>query len=407
MTHVPKITEPRRRQARSVANDARILDAVVERLDSGGWEETSLVQIARQAGLTHPAVLDRYDSRTTAVVDAWHQRLSPPLLEQLQHGIALLDGRVTEDDLMTVLEPFIYPDPRTRAAAEVILVSRYEPALADAVNSTLREDLEQWLTPRRGRVTRAQAARRAFLLALALGCVAEGRRRLPTMTLDLDFEMHTFAQALNARVFPVTLPTVRATHLSEPPRFDTDDPALQALLSATLAEIGHLGFEAATVKRIAERAGYTTGLIFRRYKCKRDLFLDATARMLTNAGTANHEFQLSLWDKVPSGVADATLTREFMRPELKELRTITYEQYRLSWHDDQMQASFAEAQEQVVRETQELFPHLTPERAAARSLVALARGAGVGLIADLHDGAWRLPHDVVTVPLHEADAPFA
>lgn len=384
-------------------NDARILDAVVERLDSGGWEETSLVQIARQAGLTHPAVLDRYDSRTTAVIDAWHQRLAPPLLDALRQCMAALDAAVRGDDLAAALDTFIYPDPRMRAAAEVLLVSRYEPALGAAVASTLGADLDQWLTPRRGRLTRAQAARHAFLLALALGSVVEGRRRLPSMPLDVEFEISIMAQALNERVFPVTLPTARATHLSEPPNFGTDDPALQALLSATLAEIGHLGFEAATVKRIAERAGYTTGLIFRRYSSKRDLFLDATARMLTSAGTANHEFQLSLWDKVSSGVADATLTREFMRPELKELRTITYEQYRLSWHDAEMQASFADAQEQVQRETQEIFPHLTAEQASARAFFALARGAGVGLVAELHQGAWQLPHDVVTVPLTDED----
>ena len=403
MTHVSKITEPRRRQARSVMNDARILDAVVERLDSGGWEETSLVQIARQAGLTHPAVLDRHDSRTTAVIDVWHQRLAPPLLHALRQCVAVLDTTVREDDLAAALDPFIYPEPRMRAAAEVLLVSRYEPALADAVASTLGPDLEQWLTPRRGRLTRAQAARHAFVLALALGSVVEGRRRLPSMPLDLEFEISIITRALNARVFPVTLPTARATHLSEPPNFGTDDPALQALLSATLEEIGHLGFEAATVKRIAERAGYTTGLIFRRYSSKRDLFLDATARMLTSAGTANHEFQLSLSDRVSPGVADATVTREFMRPELKELRTITYEQYRLSWHDAEMQVSFADAQEQVQRETQEIFTHLTAEQASARAFFALARGAGVGLVADLHDGAWQLPHDVVTVPLTDED----
>lgn len=403
MLTVVKNTHPSRRQARSVANDARILDAVVERLDSGGWEETSLVQIARQAGLTHPAVLDRYDSRTTAVVDAWNQRLAPVLVDALRRCMAVLDERVQASDLAMALDPFVYPEPRMRAAAEVLLVSRYEPVIADAVAAAMRADLDTWLTPRRGRLTRAQAARRAFVLSLALGCALEARRRLPDLPLDLHPDMELMSRALNARVFPVHLPSARATHLTEPPSFGTEDPALEALLSATLAEIGHRGFEAATLKRIAERAGYTTGLIFRRYDTKLALFLDATARMLTSAGTANHEFQLALWDKVSSGVADATLTREFMRPELKELRTITFEQYRLSWHDEVMQASMAEAQEQVLRETQEIFPSLSADQARARSFLALARGAGVGLVADLHDSAWTLPHDVVTIPLTDVE----
>lgn len=403
MPTVVKNTPPRRRQNRSIANDARILDAVVERLDSGGWEETSLVQIARQAGLTHPTVLDRYDNRTDAVIDVWNQRLAPALVDALRECMAVLDERVQESELAAALDPFVYPEPRMRAAVEVLLVSRYEPVVAEAVAAALRADLDMWLTPRRGQLTRAQAARRAFLLALALGCALEARRRLADVPLDLEMEWELLARAFNARVFPATLPSARATHLTEPPSFGTEDPALQALLAATLAEIGNRGFEAATTKRIAERAGYTTGLVFGRYNTKRDLFLDATARMLISAGTANHEFQRSLWGKVSAGVADATLTREFMRPELKELRTITYEQYRLSWHDEEMQANFAAAQEQVLHETQEIFPSLSPDQARARSFLALARGAGVGLVADLQDSAWTLPHDVITVPLTDVE----
>lgn len=404
MTHVPKITEPRRRQARSVANDARILDAVVERLDSGGWEETSLVQIARQAGLTHPAVLDRYDSRTTAVIDAWHQRLAPPLLLALQRSIDLLDGVVHEDELLSVLEPFIYPNPTTRAAAEVIAVARYQPQPADAVHQTLGVKLDEWLTPVRGRLTRAQAARRAFIVSLALGCVMEARRRLPDLTLDLEPELRNFASALNARTFPVRLPSIRADHLHGPPVFNTDDPTLTALLAATLAEIGEFGFESATVQRIASRAGYTTGVIFSRYKTKLELFLDASERMLIGAGAANVEFQTRLGQLASLGVADATLTREFMHPDVKGPRTINFEQYRLAWHDDAMQQSFRALQDQFVVETMEMFPALTQDQARARVFLGQSRGAGVMLLADLQAGAWELPHDVVCVPLLEAEA---
>ena len=100
-------------------------------------------------------------------------------------------------------------------------------------------------------------------------------------------------------------------------------------------------------------------------------------------------------------VADTVLTREFMRPGLKELRNITTEQYRLSWHNEQMRQSVQAAQISVADQIREQKPELGTAQARGIMFIAFARGVGTLLLADLHPGAWELPFDVVAIPLYE------
>lgn len=403
MRRVIRARAPRPRQARSIANDARILDDIEHCLDDAGWEETSLVQVAKQAGLDHTTVADRFPNRPAAVAGCWRERLSQILVPALRECVAAVDQvetSLTGGELLAALEPFAFPEPRMRAAAEVLLVSRYEDTLAEAVRTTLGPELDEWLTPRRGDLTRAHAARRAFALSLAFGFLLEARRRLPSITLDLAPGLDVMSAALKARTFPVTLPAERAEHLFEPPRFGSDDPALERLLGATLAEVGEHGYEAATLKSIAAAAGYTTGLIFRRYDTKLALFTDASDRMLANAGAANQDFQVRVAAESSPAVADACLSREFMRPDHRNLRTITTEQYRISWHDHAMQESVHAAQDAVAQHIADTVPGGTLEQARGRAFIMFSRGVGMLVLADLQAGAWELPYDVVTLPLY-------
>ena len=131
------------------------------------------------------------------------------------------------------------------------------------------------------------------------------------------------AEALSAPATPTRLLIRQADHLLEPPSFGVEDPVLTALLAATLEEVGRLGYEKATLRRSASAAGFTTGLIFARYDDKFWLFLEATDRMLAVSEVANHAFLTQVADATSPGVAEATFTREMMRPDLKSVRIIT------------------------------------------------------------------------------------
>jgi AcrR family transcriptional regulator len=391
----------RPRQARSVANDAAIQDATVSLLDEAGWEACAPGRIAESAGLSRSAVLERYGDRTGAVVSAWTERLAPvarQALGEVLHAVGA-PGSVTEPrSLLAGLRPFFSPDESMRAVAEVLLVARYVEPLADAVAASLGTDLDAWLTPLGSRLSKEQAARHAMTVIVAVGMLVEARTGHRIASNDLQGEVEAFSRALDAEVTAVKLPATRAMHLAVRPVLEDADPALLNLLTATLAEVGERGYEAATVTRIARASGYTKGLLFGRYANKRELFLDATNRGLAGAAQANEAFQQRVAATTTPGIADAVITRETMRPELKSMRTITTEQFRLAWHDEDMRATFSALQDTLTRDYRAAAPHLTTGQARGHIFFELARGIGMGIVADLHPTAWKLPYDIVLVP---------
>lgn len=392
----------RTRQRRSIANDRAAIDATVALLDTGGWEACSVLSIAQACGLSRTPILERFGDRTGIAAAAWDERLAPVMRQALVGALRTVgtpENPTDAAELLASFEPFFDPDANMRAAGEILLVSRYIEPLAQAVASTVGAELDRWLAPRPGRLTRDQAARHAMVAILALGMLIEVRTGHPASATGIAAEIESFARALDTRVPAVRLPSTRALHPVSPPAFDLDDPALADLLTATLHEVGDRGYEAATLRRIALASGFSKGLVFARYASKRDLFLDATDRMLLLAARANEVFQQQVATSTSAGIADATITRETMRPEVRRIRTITTEQFRLAWHDDQMQATFKAVQDAMSTDLCDASPTLTPATAQGRVFVEFARGIGMGVVADLHADAWKLPYDVVLVPL--------
>lgn len=366
-----------------------------------GWEGSSLAVIAEAAGVSRSAVLDRYGDRPGVVSAAWRERLSPVIEDALGTVLTTIEAvgpQARPGALLAALQPFFSPDASMRAIAEVLLVARYIEPLADSVAGTLGQELDDWLTPR-GPLKRDQAARRAMTAIVAIGMLIEARTGHRITASDLRQPVRAFAQALEADIPAVKLPATRAMHLTLRPVLDDTDPALLKLLTATLEEVGERGYEAATITRIARSSGYSKGLLFGRYDNKRALFLDATSRGLFAAATANEAFQQKIAETTSRGIADAVITRETMRPELKAMRTITTEQFRLAWHDEEMRATFTGVQDALTQQYRAASPHLTASQARGHVFFEFARGIGMGVLADLHPASWKLPYDVVIVPL--------
>ena len=388
----------RPRQARSLANDDRILEAALLLLDREGWEACSVARIAEDAGLSRPPILNRYVNRTGVVEAVWRERLLQPIRDALMacvDAVSRRDGAALQDALAACQDP----DPFLRAAIEVILVSRYEDRLGPCVIQTL--DLDSWVTPRTGQLTPADAARNAFVLSLALGMLVEARRIGAWDQIDTTDDVRLIATALETDIESKPLPARRAEHLLQPPVFNVDNAPLAAVLEATLTEVGEHGFEGATLQRIARESGYSTGVVFQHYEGKRELFLDATMRMLTNALRENLTYLSGIAEEHGPGIADATMMREFLRPDLRNVRTITLEQYRMAWHDPIMEGPFQDAQREFVEGTLASDPTMSRTQAESRAFIGLSRGAGIGVLADLTPDAWKLPFDVVTRPLVE------
>lgn len=391
---------PRVRQSRSQRNDAAILQEAVRLAGSAGWAALTPGHLSTVTGLSRPTVLQRHADRPSVGAAAWREVVAEPFRAAVADLIALEGQAMSAEALHAGLQPFLEPDPVMRAASELLVVGSYVPEVMEAVEETVGADLTAWTTPARGRGGgRAGAARRSFLLAIALGYILESRRLagLP----EMQGEVAQLAAAFNHPTQPVRLPATQAAHLDAPMVFNTGEPVWDAVLQATLESVGDLGYEAATIETISAASGFTRSVIFRRYDTKYDLFTDASQRMLAPAVALNDEYQSAIAASHPMPIAEACLIRELMRPTRRRMRVITLEQLRLACGDPELQRAILDALLRPDRE--DLLP---AELAARRARVSteLAMTTGSGLLAQLRPDAWRLPYDVVLVPWREQEA---
>ena len=397
----PPSMAPRVRQDRARANDDVILDAALATLAEDGWEESSVLRVAERAGLSRRPILNRYGDRAGLICAVWTERLAPPLLQALGAVMASrppIGASTDPAPLSAALGSFLEPPPALRAAAEVLIVASYQPDLARVVHDSMSMQLAAWMTPTRGGLSRADAARNAALTALALGTLIEARTYPDGLDADLTPAIAEMTRALAQDAVPRRLPQDRASFLLADAHLHPD-PGMNAMLTATLRLVGRDGYEAATIDRIAAECGRTSGFIFGHYRNKRELYLDASARALAAAEQDSEDFMVGLAQRHSRGIAYAVLTREVMRPAMHPVRTNTLEQYRLAWHDADFLAAFTGAREQSLERSTERESLHTPQQAQAESFTDLARGIGYGVLAQLHPQVCELPHDVVTIPL--------
>lgn len=403
----PSLVEPGvRRQARSVHNDARILDAALDLADRVGWRGLTVAQVAAEAGLARPTVQARFEDHPAIAAGLWSALVAEPLRDALEGVVNACSqfGSLSAHNLWSALEPFARPAQELRVAAELLIVGRYQPTVGAAIASTLVPELDHWLATQPTPDDAVRAAVRAFGCILAFGLLVEVRRR-PAEGVDFSVEMRYVVDAFNNLATPVTLPDAIADHLDRVANFDTGDDDLNDLLHATLEHVATEGYEAATVGHIAASTQHTTGFIFSRYASKRELFLDANRRYSEVASSLNEAFLRSVADRSSAGLAEAVTTRELMRPERRTVMTVALELYRLSWHDHDVAESIDAGYRDVLRQYAERTPEMSPAQHEAWMLMELARGNGPLVLAGLSDTAWDLPYDAVMVPLVEGINP--
>ena len=393
-----------RRQARSIRNDERILDAATEIAADAGWAGLLPARVADLAGLSHPAVSSRFADRSEIAAAVWRQRLAAPVISNLTSVLEaaglLSPGDADPRKFARAMRPFVQPDIAMRAAAELLVESCFDAGVRLAVHETLGETLAQWLTPVPRRLSKVDAARRSVVTITALGALLEARRQ-EGETFHLQTEWDRLCAALAAPESIEKLPNVHFEHWDGVFDFDTGDALLDRLLEATRDEIGRNGYEATTIDDIARAAGRTKGLVFSRYPSKKQLFNDTVTRFTKAMYDLNEQAWDQMLEVASSGAAEAVLYRELMRPGREHLRAFSLEQYRLSWHDPDMRASVAHAMSDVIKARMDADPKRPRRELQADVFIGAAQGVGVLLVASLCPDAWSLPYQHFTVPLND------
>lgn len=393
-TGVPRAGR-RARSQRAHANDERILDAAVDVLRLTGWDSVTVAAVAARSRLTATPVTTRFADLSALGAAVWSERVGHHALEMLTDVMEAVHSQDSER-LLAVMNTVAYPSADLVAAADLLLAAQFDPRLGEVVHRDVRSVLSPHCEPSAS-VTKTQAAQSVYGASLALGLVLMWPRTAST-PIDITAEVAKIGAALRNPSRPRRLPSVSADDVS-PLAVTGVDGTLSDLHAATLLEVGLRGFRGATLQRIAATAQVSQGLIFARYSSKLDLFIDATARRHASAYQANAERWATVMDTMGAGCAEATMIKTFLQPGLDALRALALEQERLAWFDVALQASLTKAISEYLERTWEITVPEPDDRTPGQLHLDLALGAGVLVVPRLLPDAWRLPFDVVTVPL--------
>jgi AcrR family transcriptional regulator len=388
----------RQPQARSLANDARVLAATEALLADTGWGNLSRRAIARSAGTSEQVVRDRTADAADLALLLWRDRLGPLAIERLA---AFLAAVTTPHDAPRTAAahawaPFVEPDPAWRAIGELLIVAHYHPNVRAAVDADLGASLARWCAAEPDPI---RAAQHCFALARALGLVLHGRFAATTAEEFTPLAAEFDAMIQNpGEADP--LPDERADHLDHLFPFDTGDAVLDATLRGIFEEVGSVGYDQAVLMRVAERAGTNLGVVYRKFGSKSGVFQAATAAQRRASLDVNLAFRERLTKRHGPGIAEALFIREFLRPGRHLQRTIDLEQLRLAWHDPTLHALTRSETQALVERTAAAHPSAPIGLVRASIQAGRATGTGFVLLADLLPDAWRLPFHVLTIPMY-------
>ena len=374
-------------------NTQRILQAAITILANEGWGLFSLTSVGREAGLSERPVRDRAPSSAALAAQVWQRRLGPELHSSLTTCLAAFEAarhHGSTDELRRAWLAAVERTTQSDAIGEILVIAGYIPEVAAAVDAGLGELIRVTTTPGAD-VDPTLAARRAFVLAIALG-LGLTNRAPGARSEDLAATLDRQARVLLDETYPgiESLPRARADHMDTYPPLAPDDPSLDALLNTALELVALRGVDQVTVREIADAAGFSEGLVFSRYPTKTAMLVDAMRRQLHYGWRVNFVFTQKLEERYGRAIADAIALREATQPGRDVGRGMMLEEMRLAWHDPRTFLQTMDLQEEFRMESQKASP--SPSLTSASEFhVSVATETGFVVLC-------RLNPDITTLP---------
>lgn len=398
-TLVPARTFVRQRSARARVTDEKILDAAFTVILNSGWDSLSIYSCAKAAGLSHRAVTDRYRTVSHLGVGLWDARLSGAMKSVLKSPIESMLPKNGEQDIATAIGQFellARPTDVLTVGIELIGASLFDGKLRAAISADLAEFLAPWCSPSRS-VTATRAAQASYIVVASLGLLF-AHRRPNVRDMVIEQPVTALGQALLKPTSHVALPKARANQMRlEPP--GPINTELDELHAATILEVARHGYHAATLIRIMDTVSTTEGFLYSRYPSKIDLFVGAIQWRTEAALKENLEWTTAVSSHVGPGVAEAVTWREYMRPEHRIGCQLAVEQIRVGWREPTLQKANDESEAAYAVAFHSAYRSIPRAELAALLHWDIALGFGAELLPAILPGAWKLPYDVVTVPL--------
>jgi AcrR family transcriptional regulator len=264
----------RKRSERAIANDAAIRDAAIAAIVRSGVDGLSLREVGKSAGLTHGAAYARYEDVNELLVDLWHSRLASRATNLLELSRTAVE-QPSPDNVASLVALARDCRPEDAAMVEVLMTSRRIPVLLEEVEPFVKKylQIDPDLSP-----DSSEVATRVFsLFGVMMVTVFEECHfgRDPNYLAILERVLLT---ALS--VDPSTVSPGDYGDDDNQPRFVATDDLRTQLAYSTYLAVGKSGYNGATISRIARRVDCSPGAIYKLYKSKEDLVLDAFRRIV-------------------------------------------------------------------------------------------------------------------------------
>ena len=279
----------RAKSSRSLANSAKVLNAVRKNATKVGLDELSAGSVAKLCGLSTGSIYSRFEDTDEIAIALWEQVVRQPFKQRLQRGVDYIytpnSARLGIDEEATFKADFETPDELSKLGVEFLVVAKRNSAIGEVVIP----EVSQWFDE----FGLNQANTEINNAAVALGLSASIGTALRAFALGANPDWLAIAGGVRdaATAASRAMPLARPPDLPLPGVFEiqTGNPVRDALISAVGQVVATSGYARATISRIVRRSGLSNGSLYNLYENKEELTDDAMQMTLAQASGVNRE----------------------------------------------------------------------------------------------------------------------
>lgn len=256
----------RRRTATQQRNAERLLDAMVNETDRHGLDDLRSARVAKAAGLTTGALYSRFENADEMLVGMWQHRVAETFLSHVRDTVRYVQG--AHPSQHAVLDAVERPSTLLKLGAEFCVVASRNATVGEVVIPAIQDTLAEL-----GLRADGDPLDGAVVLIAGSAAVGTALRAIVTGSNQGWAASLRALQVARGR-------TERREFTPEladipPDPINTGNPVRDALLMSAKRVVANVGFQRATVSRIARRASLTQSAIYQLWPDKESMLDEA------------------------------------------------------------------------------------------------------------------------------------
>lgn len=256
----------RRRTATQQRNAERLLDAMVAETDRHGLDDLRSARVAKAAGLTTGALYSRFENADEMLVGMWQHRVAEPFLSHISDTVRYVQGSSqSRDGVRNAVE---HPSPLLKLGAEFCVVASRNATVGEVVIPAIQNTFDEL-----GLRADCDPLDGAVVIIAASAAVGTALRSIITGS---NGGWSTSLRALQVATSRAERREFTPDVADVPPSpINTGNPVRDALLMSAKRVVANVGFQRATVSRIARRASLTQSAIYQLWPDKESMLDEA------------------------------------------------------------------------------------------------------------------------------------